>query len=359
MKIACIGEERLTPELIHNAALRLGDGEFCDYKLSYQQLVAVEKLGAAGMPVPACFDDMSEAEIAICHYCTFSDEGLEKLPNLKVIATLRAGIENLDVDAATKRGIACVHCPGRNAEAVSDHAVALLLTEVLNISRAHSNMMKGIWEKNYVSTPMTPLFNGKTVGIFGFGTIARMTARKLSGFQMKIIAYDPFVSADTMADCGVQKVEKDELFKQSKFIIVHSRLTPETHHIIGKQELAMMKPDSWLVNNARSGLIDMDALLEALQEHKIAGAALDVFDQEPLPQDSPFLKLDNVTLTPHIAGAATETRAHAAKMAVDGVESILNGKPNFQVLNPEVLKQKEFQNWLKRANTQLGRNGYK
>lgn len=357
MKVFCEYEIPLPADAMPVEAKRLGNVDIVNVDMDYHHLVQVEKVGPDGIPVPEAFDDpnVSDAEIALCSYCVFSGEGMDKFPNLKVIATIRAGIENLDVEAATERGIVCIHCPGRNAEAVSDHAVGLLLSEVLNISRQHKLLSEGIWQRHFSTTPFTPQFRRKTVGIFGFGNIGVLTARKLSGFDMDITAYDPFVSEEKMKERGVRKVDKETLFRESDFVICHARLVPETYHTIGAAEFALMKPHSWFVNNARSGLIDMDALVEALREHRIAGAALDVFDVEPLPADSPLLELDNVTLTPHVAGGPFEAFQYAAWMAVNGIESVLDNAPNFQVLNPQVLKREEFQEWLKDANKRLGR----
>ena len=336
-------------------AEKLGDIAPYEATLDYHELVKAEKVGPGGVPVPECFQRIKDAEIALVHYCNFSEEGMAQLPNLKIVSTMRAGTENFDLEAATKRGVAMVTCPGRNAEAVSYHAVGLLIAEVLNIARQYKDVMDGIWKHDYPTTTKTPLFLGKTVGIFGFGNIGRLTAQKLSGFHMRLIAYDPFVSAEDMKKCGVEKVDKDELFKQSKFVMIHSRLTPDTYHCIGSHELELMRPDSWLVNNARSGLIDTQALLDVLKNHKIAGAALDVFDEEPLPKNSEFLKLDNVTITPHFAGGAQEGLFYAMEMAVNGVKSILDGAPNFQVMNPEVTQTEEFKKWIEHANQKLGR----
>ena len=348
-------EEPIPVEKFAELAKQLGDVETEAEAMDYFTLVQAEKVGPSGVPVPDLYKRTPDAEIGLVCYCNLSKEGMDILPNLKIVSTMRAGTENLDIEEATKRGIALVHCPGRNAEAVSDFAVAMLMTETFNVARMHMDMMKGVWKFEYPNSAITPIMKGKTCGIFGLGYIGRLTARKMKGFGMDVISYDPYVSEEAMAEIGVRKVEKDELFKESRFIIIHGRLVPETYHTIGAHELGLMRKDAILVNNARSGLIDMDALYEILKDHKIAGAALDVFDKEPLEENDRFTKLDNVTLTPHGSGAGDEVSLYAMQMAVDGVKSILDGEPNFQVINPEVTKTEEFQAWVKEANKKLGR----
>lgn len=355
MKILCAGDARLTSDLFAKHTPELGKAEIIKEELNYQELLKVEQLGPSGMPVPQCVKEGKDVSIALCHYCVFSDEGMSYMPNLKIIATTRTGVENIDVDAATRRGIVCVNSPGNNAESVSDQAVGLLLSEALNISRMHANMMQKKWVKTYPSSPMVPLFTGKTVGILGFGRIGRMTANKLKGFQMKTLVYDPYVPAEVIEAEGCIKVDKETLFKEARFIIIHSRLSEETYHLVGKKEIESMRSDAYLVNNARSRLVDTEALIEALRNHRIAGAALDVFDVEPLEESSPLYELDNVTLTPHSAGGASEIFEYAVKMAVDGVKSVLDNQPGFQILNPEILATEQFQDWIQKANIELGR----
>lgn len=356
MKIMFVGEGAMTPDIMSKQARALGNFEAKEIMLPFstEELAVVEKVGPAGMPIPEAFKDLEDVEIAVCHFCSFSDKIFDLMPNLKILATLRAGTENIDAEAATRRGIACIHCPGRNAEVVSDQAVALMLAEVYNVARQHADMMKGQWKGEYPTTSYTPILNGKKAGILGFGNIGKLTAKKLSGFGIEVSAYDPYVSAEKMEQLGVKKAEWDDIFIESDFVFVHMRLDDSTRKIIGAREFALMKPHSWFVNNARAGLVDNDALLEVLQAGRISGAALDVFDVEPLPADSPFLKLNNVTLTPHCGGGSSaEVRVYAAKMVANGIRSVLENAPNFQVMNPQVLASEEFQSWIKKTNESL------
>ena len=358
MKIAFIGEGAMSPDIMAAQAKCIGKFEHTEILLPYsiEELASVEKVGVDAMPIPDAFHDLQDVDIAVCHFSAFGHKVFDLMPNLKILATLRAGTENIDDTAATQRGIACVHCPGRNAQAVSDQAVSLLLSEVYNVARGHADMIRGIWNNVYPTSSYTPILSGKTAGIFGFGNIGRLTAQKLRGLGMNIIVYDPYLSDADASEQNVKKVNKGTLFRESDFVMVHARLDEHTYHCIGASEFAMMKPHAWFVNNARAGLVDTDALVNVLKNHLIAGAGLDVFDIEPLPKDSPLLTLDNVTLTPHNGGGSSEEiRVYAAKMAAQGILSILDNAPNFQVMNPQVIQSDEFQQWIERANRELGR----
>lgn len=356
MKILFVGEGAMTPDIMSSQVKKLGSFEAKEIMLPFstEELAVVEKVGPSSMPIPEAFVGLEDVDIAVCHFCAFSDKVFDLMPNLKILATLRAGTENLDVATATKRGIACIHCPGRNAEVVSDQAVALMLGEVYNVARQHADMMQGKWKDQYPTSSYVPILNGKKAGILGFGNIGKLTAKKLQGFGIEVSAYDPYVSKEAMEALDVCKKEKEDIFRDSDFVFVHMRLDDSTRRCIGAKEFALMKPHSWFINNARAGLVDNNALLEVLQQHRISGAALDVFDMEPIPTDHPFLKLDNVTLTPHCGGGSSaEVRIFAAKMVANGVQSILDKTPNFQVMNPEVLKTGAFQEWIDRAKVAL------
>lgn len=356
MKILFVGEGAMTPDIMSSQVKALGKFEAREIMLPFstEELAVVEKVGPAAMPVPQEFTGLEEIDIAVCHFCSFSDKVFDLMPNLKILATLRAGTENIDLEAATKRGIACIHCPGRNAEVVSDQAVALMLAEVYNVGRQHADMMQGQWKDQYPTSSYVPILNGKKAGILGFGNIGRLTAKKLQGFGIQVSAYDPYVSAEAMEALSVSKAEKEDIFRDSDFVFVHMRLDDSTRKCIGAREFSLMKPHSWFINNARAGLVDNDALLDVLQKHKISGAALDVFDIEPLPKDSPFLQLDNVTLTPHCGGGSSvEVRIFAAKMVANGIRSILDNAPNFQVMNPEAIETDAFQEWIQQAKVAL------
>lgn len=171
---------------------------------------------------------------------------------------------------------------------------------------------------------------------------------------MNVIVYDPFVKEEVVAKYGCRKVDQETLFREADFISVHARLTKDTFHAIGAEDFARMKKTAYFINTARSGLVDYDALCAALVEKRIAGAAIDVFDEEPIPQDSPFLELDNVTLTAHLAGATKDSSANTIRLVVNGFYDIIANGNYERVLNPQVLETEEFQTWLKAAKAEMG-----
>jgi D-3-phosphoglycerate dehydrogenase len=279
-------------------------------------------------------------------YAPVSADAMDTLPNLRLVGAARAGQENLDVAAATKRGIIVHNIMGRNAHAVSDFAIGLIFAEARNIARSHHALKNGNWQKKYSNSNFVPEITGKTLGLIGFGYIGTLVAQKLAGFKLKILVYDPFVSDETLREFNVTKASLDEIFKQADFVSLHARLTDSTKGLIGKKYLGLMKPTAVLINTARAGLIDEDALYDALKNKKIGGAALDVHSSEPLQKGSKWLELDNVTLTAHIAGTTAEALTNSPHLLVHDINKLLVGeKPQF-ILNPEVLDQPNVKTWL-------------
>jgi len=227
----------------------------------------------------------------------------EILPQLKrcaVILRSGSGADNVPVDEATRQGIIVANTPEGVSQPVAVHTIALMLALVRRIAVQDRAVRAGVWNRE-VSRPTTYLEN-QTLGLVGFGRIARSVARKISGFEMKLVAFDPLVEGAVMSELGVERVSLDSLLAQSDFVSIHCPLTEQTRHIIGERELRMMKPKAILINAARGGQVDEAALAQALTEGWIAGAGLDVLDKEPPDPDNPLLTLDNVVLTPHIAG---------------------------------------------------------
>ena len=338
-----------------------------DYELTYDEwgdpdevafrsiLLDIEKKGPDTVDIPGeFFANYKDCDFVMGTFTPFARKSIEQLTGTRVIGTMRAGLENVDVKACTDHGIAVVNAAGRNADAVSDFAVAMLLSESRNIARSYNMMKNGTWATKFPNSKAIPDMREKTVGLVGFGQIGSRVAEKLSGFHMNIICYDPYVSEEFAAKYNTKLVSKEELFRTSDFVSVHARLTPDTHHMIGKEDIALMKPTAVFINTARSGLVDYDALLEALQNKKIAGAALDVFDQEPLPQDSPWLQLDNVTLTPHIAGQTKDSGDNTVRLLVDGFYNLVVNGDNSRVVNKEVTETAEFKAWMAEAKAKMG-----
>ncbi len=243
-----------------------------------------------------------DADILFIHLYPVSAELISRAKQLKCIVTARGGVENIDVAAAKARGIAIINCPAHNATAVAEYTVGLIIAEMRNIARGHTGLKSGIWIERFPNSAAIPELADACVGIIGVGTIGRMVAQRLKGFECRIFVHDPYVSEEEIKNLGYLPVGMDELLEKSDIITLHGRLAAGDPPIIGKRELSRMKPEAYLVNTARASLVDMDALYTALREGRIMGAALDVYQSEPLPSDFPFLNLDNVTLTNHRGG---------------------------------------------------------
>jgi D-3-phosphoglycerate dehydrogenase len=262
----------------------------------------------------------------------FSPVPAELMEPLKIIGVCRANVSNVDMTHATEKKIPVIGVAGRNASAVAEFTIGLMLAESRHIARSHSNLMAGRWTKEYGGDPNE--IEGKTIGIIGFGSIGQAVAGKLSGFGSRIIFYDPFVTGNLK---GVTKVPLDALLADSDFITIHVKMTKETKHLIRDAQFRMMKPTGFLINTARSEIVDQDALVRALASSRIRGAALDVFVDEPLPSDSPLLRLPNVTLTPHMAGATQESLMKSPLMLVRNILKYLAGDLNCSLQNRSIL----------------------
>ena len=268
-----------------------------------------------------------------------SREIFEKATKLKFLGVCRADLAFVDIKAATERGIPVVNTPARNAAGVAELTVGLMLSLLRNIPRAHQMITSGSWvdpTAAYHSMRGNEL-GGKTVGIVGFGAIGRRVAKIVSAFEASsILVYDPFLGPGAIKKAGARPVELDELMKKSDIVTLHASTTPEAMGLVSAQRIALMKPTAYLINAANAFLLDNEAVIRALQEKRIAGAAFDVFETWPVRSDSPLLKMDNVVLTPHIGGATAETVVRYSTMIVDDVERFLKGERPLNLLNPQV-----------------------
>jgi D-3-phosphoglycerate dehydrogenase / 2-oxoglutarate reductase len=281
---------------------------------------------------------LPDVDLLIVHYCPVGPGLLDAAPSLRILATCRAGTENLAVQDAMGRGILALHVIGRTTEAVSDFAIGLLLAEARNIARAHQRMMAGVWDKSFSNSAFTPEVEGRTVGIVGFGQVGSAVARKLSGFRVHALAHDPFVPDDAIRGTGAEPSSLGSLLERSDFVTLHARPEPGEPPLLGRGEFAMMKSTAFLVNTARAALVDTDALADALREGAIAGAALDVHDTEPLGGDHPLLQLDNVTLTPHLASSTRDCTEKSPRILVDDLQRLFDGEEPLYALNPALLR---------------------
>ncbi|UFT98778.1 phosphoglycerate dehydrogenase [Radiobacillus kanasensis] len=249
-------------------------------------------------------------------------ELLDKAPNLRVIAKHGVGVDNIDLDAAKERGISVTNTPGTNNDAVADLAFGLMLSVARSIPEANSNLKEEKWLR-YDGNSVW----GKTIGVVGLGAIGKGLAKRAKGFNMEILGYDITEPSHEDADIGIERVSLNDLLRKSDYISLHAPLNKFTYHMIGKEELELMKSTSFLINTARGGLIDEEALKTALLNKEIKGCALDVFEEEP-PQDFDLLKLDNIVVTPHMAAYTIEAVKYTSQMAADNVtQKLRNEEP--------------------------------
>ncbi len=293
--------------------------------------LAIETGGpeAVALP-PEVSENLKGVEILAVQFTPLAQAFLEKAPDLKVISVLRGGTENVDVEYATGRGIAVLNTPGRNARAVAECTLGMILSEIRNIARSHACLKSRDWRRSFPNSDAIPELCGKTVGLVGYGAVGRLVAGYLEAFGSRIVAFDPYCQGDP---APAELVDLPTLLRESDVVSVHARLTPESHHLIGREQLAMMKPTAVLVNTARSGLVDEAALVEALRQKRIVGAALDVFDEEPLPADHPLIELENVTICPHIAGSTIDAFLNSPRMAAGHLARMLQGGSNLPIVN--------------------------
>lgn len=248
--------------------------------------------------------------------------------SLKVISQMAVGYDNIDVKAATERGIPIGHTPGVLTEATADLAFALLLAAARRIPESVDYVKKGGWRIWHPTIMLGSDVTGATLAIIGFGRIGKAMAKRASGFDMRVIAYSPRLTDEDAAAHGVERVSTlADALKQADFVSLHMPLNTDTRKMINAETLKLMKPSAILINTTRGGTVDQNALYEALTSGTIAGAALDVTDPEPLPADNPILALPNVTVVPHIGSATIATRRKMALMAVDNLIAGVTGKP--------------------------------
>lgn len=279
-------------------------------------------------------------EVLIVEADQISDEVLEGADALRVLGTCRGDPVNVDLAAATKRGIPVLRAPGRNAGAVADLALAFILALTRGIVAADEEVRAGrlvvdgrIPQQRYLARELASL----VVGLVGFGAVGRATARRLVALGARVLAADPYVRGDELRGAGVAPAVLDGVLGEADVVSIHALLTDETRGMIGGRELGLMKPGAYLVNTARFGIVQEKPLLEALRSGHLGGAAFDHFEGEFLPADHPLVAMPNVILTPHIGGATQETvLAHTTAMA-SGLEALLAGREPPNVANPEVL----------------------
>jgi D-3-phosphoglycerate dehydrogenase len=264
---------------------------------------------------------------------------MEQLPALRVVGRAGVGVDNIDVPAATARGIVVMNAPDGNTITTAEHTIALLVALARSVPQANSSLKSGKWErKRFIGVEL----QGKTLGIVGLGRIGRGVASRARGLGMNIVAFDPFVAPEQARDLEIEAVPLDEVFARADFLTVHTPLTPETRGIVGVEAFAKMKKGVRIVNCARGGLVDEQALHDAITSGIVAGAALDVFAQEPPPADHPLLALEQVIATPHLGASTTEAQEGVAFTVAEQMRDYLLSGALRGAVNVPALGAKEL-----------------
>lgn len=266
-------------------------------------------------------------------------------PRLKVIAKYgsKPGPDNVDLNAATERGIPVVYSPEANSDSVAEFTVSLILCMLKKVCFLNQALRQGLWRSELLAdkSNFTHELKEKVVGVVGLGAIGRRVARILQSFGVRLVGYDPYIQHGALADINIAMVDNlDELLRESDIVTIHAALSPETYHMIGERELKLMKPTAYLINTARGAITDESALVRALREGWIAGAALDVFEKEPPSKDHPLLQLSNVIATPHFASCTYEAYERETVTAHKDVVRVLMGCRPVNIANPEVLSKR-------------------
>lgn len=307
----------------------------------YDRTGAGRRLAAAGCALhlaPKVAERTREDMIGLLHGVSaaivstdpFDAEVLAGAPALRVIARIGVGTDSIDVEAATRRGVAVCTTPGANASSTADHAVGLMLAALRRIPEHDAGIRAARWARTGDATPWE--LNRATVGIVGLGAIGRLVRRRLSGFRAHVLVCDPAAAPEPASEL----VALDELLRRSHVVSLHLPLTSATRHLIDRRRLALMRPDAVLVNTARGGLVDEEALVEALASGRLRAAALDVFEREP-PVHPRLLGLRNAILTPHVGGVSERSVAEMTRRATDAVIDVLAGRVPANLVNPGAL----------------------
>jgi D-3-phosphoglycerate dehydrogenase / 2-oxoglutarate reductase len=267
-------------------------------------------------------DDIDRYDAVIDRLIELDGETIDAATNLKVIAKHGVGLDNIDIERASERDIVVCNTPGANARGVAEHAITLLATVRKRVPIADEDIRSGTWIRHRYSTPE---LGGDTLGLLGFGDIGSLTGELARGFGMDVLVFDPYIDADQLPDWAQPVEERETLFEESDAISVHVPLTQQTKHLVSSDELEALGDGGIVVNTARGGIVDEEALAEAIENETIAGAGLDVLESEPPDEDNPLLELDSVVFTPHVGGLTEESLQQAATRAAANVRRVYDG----------------------------------
>lgn len=347
MKCVAIGDVFITPEMMKNGIEKSKQIEFSEVEYFYFGLDSrsemrnivkiIETGGFETLTLPqGLIQAVRDAEVIMCHLCPITRQLVESAKKLKVVLCNRGGHENIDVDACTENNVAVLLNPSHNANAVAEFTVGLMLNETRNISRSQIAINNNQWRENYPNT-LTTIHEmcDMTIGLIGFGSVAKLVYEKLKAFGCRFLIYDPFIAYDEINKNLAQLVPLDYLLKNSDIVSLHARLSRKAI-LIGKDEFKMMKKTAYFINTARSYMVDYYALAEALKSGEIMGAAIDVFDREPVDPDNPLVGIDNCTLTNHRGGDTINSYSDSPAMMLNACRQYLDGDtPKFWI-NPSV-----------------------
>ena len=290
---------------------------------------------------------MDDVDILITSYDRVSEKVIENSPKLKLVACTRANPVNVDIEAAKRKGVRVVYTPERNSDSTAEFAIALILNIARNIPMAYKAILDGkialdepIPQKKDVTWSVVKgispyvhykgyQLKNKTLGVVGFGSIGRRVSRIARGFGMNVLVFDPFVSEINVDEPGQKKVAFDDLLEESDFITCHCKVTDGTRNMFSMEQFKKMKKSAFFINNSRGGVVSEKDLITALKTKEIAGAALDVFENEPLHRNHPFVngEIENIVITPHIGGATYDSIVNHTKLAISDVKNFINNEP--------------------------------
>lgn len=290
--------------------------------------------GPPGATDPECLRaQLAAVDAVVVRLFPVGDAELAAAPSLRLVAKHGAGLDNIDCAAAARRGVPVIYTPGANSNAVAEHALGLLLALARNTSSADATLRSAqpYQKEQFLGIEVS----GKTLGIIGLGRIGTRVARKAHGLEMRVLAYDPYVDRAAYPGPATFVDTLDELLADADFVTLHVPLTAETRHMIDSRVLARLKPGCRVINTCRGGVIDETALSCALREGTLAGAALDVFEEEPLAVAHPLTRTPNTLITPHVSGLTTEAMAAVSEQVAQGVIDVLHGRIPRELLAPE------------------------
>jgi D-3-phosphoglycerate dehydrogenase len=341
--VLAAGDHFVSPQIFSEAIRARADKDavltFSDLLLPWPltPFGPIDSVDEASGSVPELIAALEGVEVAVTQMAPFTAEVFANSPDLRLIGVCRGGPVNVDLEAATAAGVIVSFAPGRNAVAAAEFAVGLMLTAMRRVVVADADLKAGTWRGDFYTYENAGLeLDGATVGLIGYGAIGSIVSRILRAFGSTVLTYDPYADAARVAADGVESVALEELLRRSQVVSLHARLTPETHHMLNAENLALLPRGAVLVNSARGGLMDYAPLPALLESGALGSLAIDVYDIEPPPADWPLFRAPNVVMTPHLAGATRQTAERAASIVGDDVARYLNGeRPRF-VANPAV-----------------------